>query len=38
MNKNLCITLAASVIIASIAGITYCVNVVFKSDIMNDVF
>lgn len=31
MNKNLCITLAAVVIISAIAGISYCVKVVFDS-------
>lgn len=34
MNKNLCITLAAVVIISAIAGISYCVKVVFDSDAM----
>lgn len=34
MNKNLCITLATVVIVSAIAGISYCVKVVFDSDAM----
>lgn len=34
MNKNLCAIFAATVIVSSIVGISYCLKVVFDSDAM----